>query len=75
MDEAQAGLIKLPRRSSDAQHMNSAPSHALSLPRSAATSAARPRRSLWFHYRNARMWGKPMLWSIRYAREAQLKFN
>ncbi|MGA9860150.1 MAG: hypothetical protein WBQ18_19950 [Solirubrobacteraceae bacterium] len=31
-------------------------------------------QSLWFYYRNARMWGKPMIWSIRYAREASVRF-
>ncbi len=55
--------------------MNSAASHVLTLPRSADRRAARERRGLWFYYRNARMWGKPVLWSMRYAREATVKFN
>lgn len=42
----------------------------------AAHPAARPQtKSLWNHYRNARLWGKPVMWSIRYAREAQVKFG
>lgn len=50
-------------------------STALPTPRSAEIPAAREHRGLWFSYRNARMWGKPVLWSIRYAREASVKFG
>lgn len=39
-----------------------------------ADTAGHGRRGAWFHYRNARMWGKPILWSIRYAREANARF-
>ena len=31
-------------------------------------------KTLWFYYRNARMWGKSVTWSIRYAREAAVTF-
>ena len=31
-------------------------------------------KTLWFYYRNARMWGKSVVWSIRYAREASVTF-
>ena len=36
--------------------------------------AASEPKGLWFYYRNARMWGKPVLWSIRDAREASARF-
>lgn len=75
MDERRKSPVKLRSGPPDATPMNSAHSYALHLPCSAAAPAARQGRSLWFHYRNARMWGKPMLWSVRYAREAQLKFG
>ena len=55
--------------------MNSLAGPVISLLRSGDVPAARERRGLWFYYRNARMWGKPLLWSIRYARQARLKFN
>jgi len=61
--------------SADAGQMNIATSPVLRVPRSADHPATRERRGLWFYYRNARMWGKPIIWSIRYAREATLKFN
>ena len=31
-------------------------------------------KTLWFYYRNARMWGKSVTWSVRYAREAAVTF-
>ena len=55
--------------------MDTATSPVLSLPRSAGGPASSKRRRLWFYYRNARMWGKPIIWSIRYAREATRKFK
>ena len=55
--------------------MKSATSPVLSLPRSTQRTAADQRRGLWFYYRNARMWGKPILWSVQYARDARVKFN
>ncbi len=55
--------------------MNSAASHVLTLPRSSDRPAVREHRGLWFDYRNARMWGKPVIWSLRYAREATVRFS
>jgi hypothetical protein len=55
--------------------MSSATSPVLLLAHSADRRAAGERRGLRFYYRNARMWGKPNLWSVGYAREATVKFS
>ena len=31
-------------------------------------------RGMWFWYRNAREWGKPVIWSVRYAQNATHRF-
>jgi hypothetical protein len=75
MAEQTGASDHLSGRSADAERMNSATRPVLSLPRPADLPAALEQHGLWFYYRNARMWGKPIIWSIRYAREATLKFN
>ncbi len=75
MAEETGASDQLSARRADAEPMDTAASSVLSLPRPADVPAAREGHGLWFYYRNARMWGKPLMWSIRYAREATLKFN
>jgi hypothetical protein len=40
-------------------------------PRTSRTDA----HGLWYWYCNAREWGKPVVWSLRYAREARRQFS
>ena len=75
MAEETGASDQLSARSADAGRMDTATAPVLSVPRSADHAAADERHGLWFYYRNARMWGKPVIWSIRYARQATVKFN
>jgi hypothetical protein len=56
-------------KDADATTMTNSSAFALADDRSA--DRAETLRGFWFWYRNAREWGKPVTWSLRYARDAR----
>ena len=44
-------------------------------PRRAEIAETEKRHGIWFHYGNARLWGKTFRESIQYAREAAVEFD
>lgn len=70
MVESMHAQVKEHQRTADSERVDAA-----STLHSAPAQRGSARRGFWFYYRNARLWGKPLGWSIRYAKQARRRFR